>query len=133
MKPDNSPPAFNDRGNAHSRKRRIGQGCRRLQRGNPAESPISFIASTTAPKLYAEKGEYELALADANEALRLGPKLAYPHATLSRAYLGKGDVQGALSEADQSVALNPAYMGGLVALGEAEVKKGDVRKALERF
>jgi tetratricopeptide (TPR) repeat protein len=57
--------------------------------------------------VYRRKGEYDRAIADASEALRLDPQLAPAYFTRGEAYRRKGDFDRAIANLTEAVRLAP--------------------------
>ena len=80
-----TPAAYVNRGDAWSAKKELRQGDRRLQRGHPARPERRLWPTTTAATPGTPRSEYDKAIADYTEAIRLDPKNA-------AAYNNRGDV-----------------------------------------
>ncbi|MDR1074069.1 MAG: tetratricopeptide repeat protein, partial [Treponema sp.] len=57
---------------------------------------------------YVEKGDYDIAIADYNQALRLNPNLASAYLNRGFAYVMKGDYTRARADWEKTLQLNPA-------------------------
>ena len=82
---------------------------------------------------YVGKGDYDKAIADYTEAMRLDPKLADAYCGRGGAYV-KGDCDKAIADYSEAIRLNPRYalaqaMVGAMCTGE----KGDNAKANADF
>ena len=69
------------------------------------------------------KGDYDRAIADFDQALRLGPKDASTSAGRGAARYGKKDLDGAIADYDEAIRLDPKY-------ADAYNGRGAVREAL---
>ncbi len=58
---------------------------------------------------YADQGEYERAIRDHDEAIRLNPSYAHAHYNRGLAHLKKGDQDLAVHDYNEAVGLNPGY------------------------
>jgi tetratricopeptide (TPR) repeat protein len=76
------------------------------------------------------KGDWDRAIADYDEALRLDPKNAGAHAGRAAAYLRKGNVDRALPDLNEGLRLDPKNSGVHNVFGYYYNKKGDYERAL---
>jgi tetratricopeptide (TPR) repeat protein len=76
------------------------------------------------------KGDWDRAIADYDEALRLDPKNAGAYAGRAAAYLRKGNVDRALPDLNEGLRLDPKNSGVHNVFGYYYNKKGDYRRAL---
>jgi tetratricopeptide (TPR) repeat protein len=76
---------------------------------------------------------FDRAISDLDEAIRLNPKLVDAHAHRARAHLGRGEVEAALADAEEAIRLDPKYAGGYEARGEIKESTSDSRGALMDF
>jgi tetratricopeptide (TPR) repeat protein len=82
---------------------------------------------------YVLKENYEAAIADCTEAIRLDPKAANPHRHRAAAFVGKGDFDRALTDVEEAIRLNPKYASAYATRGVVFEKKGDPTRALADF
>ena len=82
---------------------------------------------------YVFKENYEAAIADCTEAIRLDPKTANPHRHRAAAFVGKGDFDRALTDVEEAIRLNPKYAWAYATRGVVFEKKGDLTRALADF
>ena len=83
----------------------------------PSPTPTRPSASTrktpwltrTRGEAYCNKGEFDRAIADYDEAVRLDPTLAFAYSTRGEAYRMKGDYERAVSNLTESLRLRPGY------------------------
>jgi lipoprotein NlpI len=82
---------------------------------------------------YYEKGEYDRAIEDYDQAIRLNPK--HPDAFSNRgvAYARKGDYDRAIENYNEAIRLNPKHAGALYGRGNAYRRKGDYDRAIENY
>ncbi|GAI18249.1 unnamed protein product, partial [marine sediment metagenome] len=71
------------------------------------EEPSSFLAHHLLGIAYGEKEEFNLAIAEFQEALKLNPDEATIHSNLAVAYFKKGLTDEAIQEFQEALALNP--------------------------
>jgi len=58
---------------------------------------------------YNDKNDYDRAIADFSEAIRLDPKYAFPYDGRGKAYYGKNDLDHAIADFSQAIRLDPKY------------------------
>jgi tetratricopeptide (TPR) repeat protein len=82
---------------------------------------------------YANKGNYDQAIAAYNESIRLNPN--YPAAFGYRgiAYQNKGDYDRAIADFNQAIQLNPNDVAGFGNRGIAYARKGDYDQAIADY
>ncbi len=76
------------------------------------------------------KGDWDRAIADYDEALRLDPKIAGAYAGRAAAYIRKGNIDRAWSDLTEGLRLDPRHPGVRNVLGIYYNKKGDYERAL---
>jgi tetratricopeptide (TPR) repeat protein len=76
------------------------------------------------------KGDWDRAIADYNDALRLDPKNVGAYAGRAAANLRKGDIDRALPDLNEGLRLDPMHSGVRNVLGYYYSKKGDYERAL---
>jgi tetratricopeptide (TPR) repeat protein len=72
--------------------------------------------------VYGNKGEYDRAIADFTEAIRLDPKLATAYSNRGLAYEKKGGYDRAIADFNQAIRLNPNDALSLCRRGKAKQK-----------
>jgi tetratricopeptide (TPR) repeat protein len=82
---------------------------------------------------YTSKGEYDLAIADFSQAIKLNPNDAYAYNNRGFAYAKKGDYDRALADCDQALKLNPNYANAYAARGLAYKGKKQINQAIQDF
>jgi len=97
-----------------------------------AQSDLSAVYSTRGVA-YQKRGEYDLALADFNQAIRLDPKNAFALRNRSDYYLAQDDVTHAMEDFNQAVAISPKSPELLVSRGNAYMVNGDFAHALPDY
>jgi tetratricopeptide (TPR) repeat protein len=90
------------------------------------------LASAYAIRSYilAERGEFDRALEEVNEALRLVPNKGAFFGYRAQVYAMKGDYDRALADADEAIRLDPKNTTLLFYRVEIYLKKGDYDRAL---
>jgi tetratricopeptide (TPR) repeat protein len=133
-------------------------GCSRTAVSQPPEQPVAANSAEppadakadpksetqqTKPKdakafiergnaLYAKK-DYDKAIADFSEAIRLDPKLAEAYGRRAHAYQAKGDDDKAIADATTALELDSKLFDGYYSRGFAYLHKGDNDKAIADF
>jgi tetratricopeptide (TPR) repeat protein len=77
-----------------------------------------------------EKGEYDKAVADLNEALRIDPKNTFARNELGRVRLGQKKYDKAIAEFTKAIQADATLKVGYLNRGYAHHKKGELDKAL---
>jgi tetratricopeptide (TPR) repeat protein len=80
-----------------------------------------------------EKSEYDKAIEEFNEAIRINPDdaLSYFYRGLATGF--KGDTKGAISDFDEAVRLNPNYTQAYEYRGIARAQSGNFKEAVTDF
>jgi len=81
---------------------------------------------------YNRKGEYDRAIADLDEAIRLDPKFALAYNNRGVAYKNKGELDRAITDFDEAIRLNPKYALPHDNRGNAYKNKGEYDRAIAR-
>jgi tetratricopeptide (TPR) repeat protein len=76
------------------------------------------------------KGDWDRAIADFNEAIRLGSKDAGAYAGRAAAYIRKGEIDRALPDLNEGLRLDPKHAGVRNVLAYYYSKKGDHERAM---
>jgi tetratricopeptide (TPR) repeat protein len=104
--------------------------CSRLIDQNPGDA----VRYNNRGNAYLNKRDYDRAMSDFNQAIRLDSKLATAFNGRGFAYNdGKHDYDRAISDFDQAIQLNPKYAAAHGGRGHAYEKKGDYVRALADF
>lgn len=80
-----------------------------------------------------EKGEYDLALADCNEALRLDPGRAHYWNNRGNIWRAKGDTVKAIADFNQAVRIDPDYQAAYKNRGNVWSDRGAFDKAVTDY
>lgn len=91
--------------------------------------PSSAADYINRGKEYLQKGEYDNAIADFNEAIVLDPKSATAYGGCGEAYKGKRDYDKAIEECDKAISISGTEPSFYKTRGEAYRGKGDNEKA----
>ena len=79
---------------------------------------------------YGAKGDYDRAIADFNEAIRLDPKSARAYGNRGNDYLAKGDYDHAIADYNEVIRLDPKSARAYNNRGGAYSAKGDRDRAI---
>src|SRR5215510_13623432 len=82
---------------------------------------------------YYERGQYDRAIEDYNQAIRLNPNHANAFSNRGVAYGRKGDYDRAVENYDEAIRLNPKHAAALYGRGNAYRRKGDYDRAIENY
>jgi len=93
----------------------------------------NFIAHNGLGVALAGKGEYDAAIAEYHQALKINPGYAVAHFDLADALAAKGDLDGAIAEERLTLALNPDTYEAWNNLGAAQFKKGEKEEAVAQY
>jgi tetratricopeptide (TPR) repeat protein len=74
---------------------------------------------------YERKQDYEHAIADYDQAIKVDPKNPLPFNNRGNAYSSMGDLDHAIADYDQAIKLNPKYAEAFFNRGLAKRKKSD--------
>jgi tetratricopeptide (TPR) repeat protein len=80
-----------------------------------------------------DKGDWDGAMADYNEAIRLDPKYYAPYDNRGNVKRQKGDLNGAMVDIDQAIRLNPKNALAYNDRGNVKEAKGDLEGAVADF
>ena len=121
--------------------------CLGQQRATPDErirACMIIIESTDVPlararafnnraSAYSAKGDFERAIQDYDEAIRLNPKDASFFNNRGLVYKAKGDLGRSLQSYDEAIRLNPQYAIALDNRANAYLARGDVERAIQDY
>jgi tetratricopeptide (TPR) repeat protein len=98
-----------------------------------AEGQARYTALISQGSTDSHAGEYDKAIADYNEAIRLDPESILAFMGRGDAYTNKGDYDRALADYNEAIRLNPRSALALSDRGVAYASKGDYDRALADF
>ena len=124
--------AFNNRGHRLVRQEGVRQGDRRLQRGHPARSRSTPSAYNNRGRL-GDKKEYDKAIADYNEAIRLDPKYAGAFNNRGNAWYDKKEYDKAIADYNEAIRLDPKIAAAFNNRGIAWYDKKEYDKAIADY
>jgi tetratricopeptide (TPR) repeat protein len=108
-------------------------GCTALIQALKSNSRHRAIAHFLRGAAYYDHGDYDQAIADFDEAIRINPKYAEAFDSRASAWRGKGDLDRALADYDEAVKLSPEDADMLNNRGNAYNEKGDPDRAIADF
>ncbi|MFH1285101.1 MAG: tetratricopeptide repeat protein, partial [Candidatus Micrarchaeota archaeon] len=94
------------------------------------ENEIQSVTYVTRGGAYSDKCNYDKAISDYGEAIRLNPKHTKVYYDRGIAYFQKGDYDKALSDFTTAICLNPKDANAFNNRGGIHILKGDYDKAL---
>ena len=92
-------------------------------------TPFYWYTNCACGSFWKEKGEFDRALADCNEVIRLDPGYAAAYANRSDIWRLKGDLDQALNDQDQAIRLSPESIVFYIHRGDLLRYKGDLKRA----
>jgi tetratricopeptide (TPR) repeat protein len=88
---------------------------------------------TIAALLITTGGDYDRAIADLDQAIRLDPQYAIAYFNRGTAYGAKGEFDHAIADYDEYLRIDPSYQRGYALRGEAYYGKGDYLRAIADY
>lgn len=82
---------------------------------------------------YSRNGDYDKAIREFNEAIRLNPGLASAHYSRGEIYFKRGDYAQAIRDFTSTISLAPDYTFAYYSRGVANEKTGDIKEAILDF
>jgi lipoprotein NlpI len=105
---------------------------RALQSGGLSASQ-TLNALNDRAAIYIGQGEYDLAMQDADQAIRLKPDDAHGYNNRGIAHAGKGEIAEAIQDFEQAIRLKPDDDSAYVGRAGAFANRGDYDRALQSF
>jgi tetratricopeptide (TPR) repeat protein len=91
------------------------------------------IAYNNRGNAYTTKGEYDLAIRDYDQSIKLNPMYAKPFNNRGVAYQKKGEYDLAVENFDAAIKIDPNYADAFYNRANTYQKKSDYRRAVEDF
>jgi general secretion pathway protein A len=101
--------------------------------GQSADLYKSALAHSHDGEAYSKNGDYDRAIKEFSEAIRLNPKLAAAHYSRGEIYFRKGDYAQAIRDFTKTIDLAPDYTFAYYSRGVANEKTGDIKEAILDF
>lgn len=79
------------------------------------------------------KGQFDQAIKEYEESLKINPKSAEAYNDLGFAYMDKGDLDKAIENQKKAVEINPGLANAYYGLAMAQEKKGDKANAINNW
>ncbi len=108
-------------------------GCTALIKSDADNPKVLAIAYNNRGNAYTGQGQYDLAIADFDELIKLNPKYAKPFNNRGVAYQKKGDFDRAIEDFDAAISLDADYAMAFANRAEVYQKKSDYSHALTDF
>lgn len=91
------------------------------------------VAFTNRAIAYKKKGQWDKAIADYDEAIRLAPDLVFAFNNRGNAYYFKGQLDRAIENYDMAIRLQPDLAEAYANRGNVYRKKGQLNRAIENY
>jgi len=111
---------------------RIGGCTAAIQSGRWQGKDLAW-AFTNRGAAYDKKGQYDRAIEDLDQAIRLDPQFALAFYNRGIFYNSKDQYDRAIENYDQAITLNPNYADAFYKRGNAYYAKGERDRALQDF
>jgi formylglycine-generating enzyme required for sulfatase activity/lipoprotein NlpI len=108
-------------------------GCTALIKSNQRNSQVLAIAYNNRGNAYTGKGEYELAIQDYDESIKLNPNYAKPLNNRGVVYQKERHYDLALKDFNAAIDIDPNYADAFANRAELYQKNGDYPSALKDF
>ena len=108
-------------------------GCTALIQSDADNPKVLVIAYNNRGNAYSGKGQYDLAIQDYNESIKLNPNYAKSFNNRGVAYQKKGEYDRAIEDFDAAIKIDPDYANAFANRGETYQKKSDYPRALKDF
>jgi tetratricopeptide (TPR) repeat protein len=102
------------------------EACSRAITSKKFNKRVLSLLYTNRGVEYALKKDFEHAIADHDQAIKVDAKNPVAYNNRGNAYDGKREFDRAIADYDQAIMLNPKYAGALYNRGLAKQKKGDI-------
>src|SRR3954451_10133302 len=80
-----------------------------------------------------EQREFDRAMTDLNEAIKIDPTYACSFSNRGRVFAFKGDLEKAVADYNQAIKLDPKFAVAYNNRGDALMRRGDIDKAIADF
>lgn len=103
-----------------------------IQAGKLKGKRLAFVFTNRGAAYY-EKGQYDRAIQDADQAIKLNPKYTLAYNNRCAAYHDKGEYDRAIQDCIQAIKLNPKYADAFFNLGNIYQGKSQYDRAIEDY
>ncbi len=93
---------------------------------SPKQKRVLSLLYTNRGVEYEIKKEYDKAIADHDQAIKIDPKNPAPYNNRGNAYAAKQDFEHAIADYDMAIKLNPKYAEAFLNRGMAKRNHGDM-------
>src|SRR5664280_2946637 len=107
--------------------------CSRAITSGRYNGPKLAILNYNRGTVYATKGQYDRAIEDFDQAIRLNPQDADVFNNRGIAFKNKGQYDRAIQDYDQAIKLNPDKAGAFNNRGKAYANKGQYDRAIQDY
>jgi tetratricopeptide (TPR) repeat protein len=97
------------------------------------QEPKNAVAFWDRGEIYRTIGDFDHAIEDFNQAIKLDPKYALAYQRRSRAYYGKHEYDRAMADIEKALKLDPQDWGTIMDRGLVYEAKGDVGRAFADY
>ncbi len=108
-------------------------GCTALIDSGKEPPQTLVIAYNNRGNAFSSKGEYDRAIQDYDQSIKLNPNYARAFNNRGVAYQKKGEYDRAMNDFDESIKLNPQYASAFVNRAQAYLNKGEYERAVRDY
>ena len=108
-------------------------GCTALIDSGQGTTAALAIAHNNRGNAYTAKGDYDRAIQDFDQSIKLNPTYAKPFNNRGVAYLRKGEYDLAIKALDEAIKLNPNYGGAFANRAGIYLKKNEYDRAARDY
>src|SRR5258708_4595572 len=109
------------------------EACTRLIQSGRLRSSELAIAYDRRGRVYASKGDYDRAIREYDQAIRLAPNLPSTLSNRGLAYAKEGNFDNAIRDFDQAIRLDPHLHYAFHNRGVAYYRNGDYERAIRDY
>src|SRR5262245_60357537 len=108
-------------------------GCGAIIEGGSASGRSLAIAFCNRAHAFTEKQDFDAAMADLKEAIRIDPRFACSFSNRGRVWAFKGDFERAIADYSIAIKLDPEFAIAYNNRGDAYLKRGEIDRAIADF